>query len=77
MAEEKLDDFYYARDHDRGPGAWCVRGKNDFYIPVPDKMIAYAIGKFMSGETDDALKMLADWSSSMNDGWRPTNWPPK
>lgn len=55
------DPYYYARDHARGPGAWCVRGPADFQIDVPDKMIAFAIGKFLSGKRDEAEKMLADW----------------
>lgn len=49
-----LPPFYYARDHDRGPGAWCVCGPNGFKMEVPDKALAAAIGAMMSGDWERA-----------------------
>lgn len=55
-----MDDYYYARDHDLGPGAWCVRGPNGFHMTIQnlDKGVAYVIGKMLSGKYSDAKKML-------------------
>ena len=58
---EPADLYYYARNHDRGPGSWCVRGPNGFQMEVPDKMLAFAIGKLLSGHTSAAANMVADW----------------
>jgi hypothetical protein len=60
-----LDAYYYARDHEAGPGAWCVRGPDGFKMTVPglDKSAAYVIAKVLSGEYGDAAAML--------DGLRP------
>jgi len=59
---EKLDPYYYAREHD-GSG-WSVRGPNGFVIKLIegalDKNIAYIIAKLLSGELTDALAMLRD-----------------
>lgn len=55
------DEFYYARDHDRGPGAWCVRGQS-FYMAVPDKQLALAIAKFLS-ESPEATDALKNWKN--------------
>jgi hypothetical protein len=59
---EKLDPYYYAREHD-GSG-WSVRGPNGFVIKLTegalDKSIAYIIAKLLSGELADALAMLRD-----------------
>jgi hypothetical protein len=59
MAE---DAYYYARNHDAGPGQWCVRGPNGFqmYLPDLDKNVAYIIGKLLSGNWNDARRMLDD-----------------
>ena len=54
------DPYYYARDHERGPGAWCVRGPGGFQIAVADKNIAYIIGKLLSGKLADAKRLLDD-----------------
>ena len=55
-----MDDYYYARKHDDGPGAWCVRGPNGFEMTIPglDKSVAYVIGKVLSGQFTDAREML-------------------
>lgn len=53
--------YYYARNHDRGPGAWCVRGPFGFQMEAPDKMIAFAIGELLSGNTEAAASMAAEW----------------
>lgn len=57
---EELDPYYYARDHEQGPGSWCVRGPNKFEFTIPklDKGIAYIIGKLLSGKWEDAKSML-------------------
>jgi len=57
---DDLDPYYYARDHDAGPGAWCVCGPNGFQFTVPglDKCVAYVIGKVLSGKYTDAQFML-------------------
>lgn len=60
MSDETLDPFFYARDHAAGPGMWCVRGPNKFEMPMPDKNIAYMVGKLLSGKTDDAAIMARD-----------------
>ncbi len=52
--------FYYARDHEGGSGAWCVRGPS-FEMPVPDKLLAYAIGKLLSGDLQAASNAAEDW----------------
>lgn len=54
------DPYTYARDHDRGPGQWCVIGPNDWKMHAPDldKCRAYSIGKILSGEYGDAISML-------------------
>lgn len=43
------DPYHYARDH-YGRSVWCVRGPNGFYLSVPEKNLAYAIGKMLSGD---------------------------
>lgn len=63
-ASQGLDPYYYARDHDAGPGAWCVRGPKGFEVSVGDKNIAYIVGKLLSGKTDEAVSMAKDM------GWR-------
>ena len=49
------DPYHYARDHDRGPGAWCVLGPNGFryYRENLQKSEAYVIGKILSGSKED------------------------
>lgn len=51
------DPYHYARDHDRGPGAWCVRGPNEFKVTCDEKNCAYMLGKLLSGQVEDAAKM--------------------
>jgi hypothetical protein len=58
MRTHDVDPYYYARDHDRGPGAWCIRGPNGFQIDAPDKSVAYIIGKLLSGRYADAKSLL-------------------
>lgn len=55
-----VDAYYYARDHENGAGAWCVRGPDGFEMKVPsiDKCQAYVIGKVLSGRYGDAIEML-------------------
>jgi hypothetical protein len=63
MSDKPDDPYFYARHHDSGPGAWCVRGPNDFEMRVPklDKSIAYIIGKLLSGRWVEAKQMLDTW----------------
>jgi hypothetical protein len=55
-----VDEYTYARKHSDGPGAWQVIGPNGFAMSVPglDKCAAYAIGKILNGDFDDAIRML-------------------
>lgn len=59
---EAPDPYYYSRDHDKGPGMWCVRGPDGFEMTVPglDKSVAYIIGKLLSGKLEEADQMLHD-----------------
>ena len=57
---DDADPYYYARDHDRGPGAWCVRGPKGFRIEVEDKNVAYIIAKLLSGDLAAAKRLLND-----------------
>lgn len=61
------DAYHYARDH-YGDGHWCVYGPDDFYLSVPEKNLAYAIGKFLSGKQSAAVDMLKTVHSYMKDG---------
>ena len=56
------EDYYYARYHEGGPGAWCVSGPNDFcmYLPTLDKLEAYTIAKILSHKYQDAIEALID-----------------
>lgn len=56
-----VDPFTYARDHQRGPGAWCVIGPDGFKVVCDDKGCAYMLGKLLSGRVDEAVKMAADY----------------
>lgn len=56
----ELDEYYYARDHAAGTGQWCVRGPG-LDMSVPDKNLAYAIGKLLSGKIEDADSMAKDY----------------
>lgn len=51
-----IDPFYYSRDHDRGPGKWCVCGPRGFKITVGDKSCALLLGKVLSGKWDEAAE---------------------
>lgn len=51
----KANPYNYARDHARGPGAWCVRGQNGFYMPVPEKGLAFMIAALLRGDVDAAV----------------------
>jgi len=57
---DDLDPYYYSRDHDAGPGCWCVRGPDGFRLVVPglDKTVAAIIGKLLSERFADALPMV-------------------
>lgn len=57
MASQGLDPFYYSKALD---GGWCVRGPKNFEVAVGDKSIAYILGKFLSGKTEEAAKMAKD-----------------
>jgi len=56
-----IDPYYYARNHEGGPGSWCVRGPLGFEMQVTnlDKNIAYIIRKLLSEklEVAGALEM--------------------
>lgn len=66
---DEVEPYYYARNHDKGAGMWCVRGPNGFQMEVPDKLLAYAIGKLLSGKSDDAVKAAADWRQYADNPW--------
>ena len=56
----ELDPYFYSRDHDAGPGAWCVRGPDNFKM-AHDRLTkdqAYAIGKVLSRKYGEALSMI-------------------
>lgn len=55
-----MDDYYYARDHENGPGAWCVRGPHGYHVSVGDKNCAYILGKMLSGRLHEAASMACD-----------------
>jgi hypothetical protein len=57
-----LDPYHYARDHDAGPGMWCVYGPGDFKMTVPglQKSVAFIIGKLLSKDYAAAKQMLDD-----------------
>lgn len=56
-----LDPFTYARDHDAGPGCWCVLGPKGFKVVVNEKNIAFMVGKLLSGKTEEAAEMAKDF----------------
>jgi hypothetical protein len=58
MASQGMDPFYYAKARD---GGWCVRGPKDFECAVGDKNLAYILGKILSGNIPDAVKMAEDF----------------
>lgn len=63
--EEKLDAYWYAREHD-GSG-WSVRGPDNFCLKLSvehplDKSEAYIIAKILSGDLTSALVMLTDYA---------------
>ena len=67
------DEFYYSRDHDGGPGAWCVRGPNGFMIRVDDKNCAYILGKILSNrysEADDMAQNVRESAASIFGAYR-------
>ena len=50
--------YHPARDHDKGPGAWCIRGPKDFYICMDTyKLLAYEIAHYLNGNYSQAKKM--------------------
>lgn len=55
--------FYPARDHDRGPGAWCILDKNEVLsygeVPLP-KMYAYMTAHLLNGEIEKFEVFLSD-----------------
>lgn len=59
------DAYFYARDHDAGPGAWCVYGPDGFKMTKPNlqKGEAFAIGKILSKDYAGAISMLKDLGS--------------
>jgi hypothetical protein len=48
-----VDPYFCSRDHDAGPGAWCVRGPNGFKMTVDGlkKEQAFIIGKILSSKS--------------------------
>ncbi len=67
-----MDKFTYARDHEAGPGSWCVIGPNGFKVVCNEKNCAYMLGKLLSGQTSDAAKMAADFVRLI-DQWPQAN----
>lgn len=66
------DDFSYARDHDRGPGKWCVVGPKDFHVFCDDKSMAAILGLLLSGNVAAAAewaKEIADAVRHGDEGW--------
>lgn len=66
------DDFHYARDHDRGPGAWCVVGPKGFHVFCDDKAIAAIVGLLLSGNSEAAVKWaneIAEEVRQGSEGW--------
>ncbi len=57
MTTEEMDPYYYARDHDRGPGAWCVYGPNGWKTIVGGQNTAYLLAKVLSGKIEEAESM--------------------
>jgi len=57
-----LDPYHYARNHDAGPGRWCVRGPNNFEMALDalTKDQAWCIGKVLSGRWSDIRAALVD-----------------
>ncbi len=66
------DDFHYARDHDRGPGKWCVVGPKGFHVFCDDKSIAAILGLLLSGNTVDAALWAKEIADRVRDG--EENW---
>lgn len=62
LASSGTDPFCYAKARD---GGWCVRGPKNLEIAVGDKNAAYMLGKLLSGKTEDAAKMAADFVGYM------------
>lgn len=61
MSDLNHDPYHYARDHDAGPRAWCVRGPKGFKVVCDQKDCAYMLGKLLSGKTEAAAGMAADF----------------
>jgi len=56
-----LDPYTYARDYAAGPGCWCVVGPKGFKVVVNEKNLAWMVGKLLSGKTEEAAAMAADF----------------
>ncbi len=57
-----LSDFYYVRDHERGPGAWSVVGPDDFHLNIDEKTLAAAIAALLSGDIAAAESFAKLWN---------------
>ncbi len=53
--------YLCCRDHDRGPGAWAVRGPHLENLIVPDRSLGEAIACLLSGDTKNAEHFEAVW----------------
>jgi hypothetical protein len=65
-----VDEYSYARDHNAGPGAWCVIGPDGFKMVAPqlDKSVAFIIGKLLSRDYAAAKGMLDDLARNRQAG---------
>ena len=63
LGVSSMDTFIYARDHDAGPGSWCVVGPNGFKVVCNEKNCAYILGKMLSGRFLEAERMARDFTA--------------
>lgn len=57
-----MDKYYYSRDHEQGPGSWCIRGPDGFKCTIPnlDKGQAFLVGKILSGKYKEVHKWFTE-----------------
>ena len=62
-----MDKYYYARNHDAGPGQWCVYGPDGFVMATPDlqKTEALIIGWILSGKIRAHQQQVLDFLSQL------------
>lgn len=53
--------YMCCRDHERGPGAWSVRGPKLDNLVVPDRMLGEAIACLLSGDPQNANHWIENW----------------